>query len=141
MSTHVSAFDTTCQHTSEWLRDLAERMNWNGDQQRSYHAFRTVLHALRNRLPVDEAVAFAAQLPLLLRGMYYEGWRPSATPVKDRTKEAFLAHIDPDFADDGSDAAERAARAVFGVIASHVSEGEFRSITELLPRQLSGLWE
>jgi uncharacterized protein (DUF2267 family) len=141
MSTTVSAFDTTLQHTNEWLRDLGERMNWNDDRQRSYHAFRAVLHALRDRLPVDEAVALAAQLPLLLRGMYYEGWRPNATPVKDRTKEAFLSHIEPAFRDDLPNAAEGVTRAVFGVIASHVSGGEIEGIVKNLPRELHDLWD
>lgn len=141
MSTTISAFDTTLQHTHEWLRDLGERMNWNDDRQRSYHAFRAVLHALRDRLPVDEAVALVAQLPLLLRGMYYEGWRPSATPVKDRTKEAFLAHIEPAFRDDSPGVAERVTRAAFGVIGSHVSGGEIESVVKCRPPQLHDLWE
>jgi uncharacterized protein (DUF2267 family) len=31
-----------------------------------------VLHALRDRLTVEEASDLAAQLPMLIRGLYYE---------------------------------------------------------------------
>jgi uncharacterized protein (DUF2267 family) len=37
---------------------------------------------LRDRLTVEAAAHFAAQLPDLIRGVFYAGWDPSAVPVK-----------------------------------------------------------
>ena len=74
-------------HTANvWLKELAQELGWE-DRERVYHALRSVLHALRNRLTVDEAADLGAQLPLLIRGLYYEGWDPSSTAVKERRNE------------------------------------------------------
>src|SRR5439155_1429880 len=122
-ATGIPAFDSTIQTTNEWLNDLTDRMGWQ-ERYRAYHALRAVLHALRDRLPVDEAAAFGAQLPMLVRGFYYEGWHPHGKPRKERKKEEFLAHVAAAFGDDLTVDPEEVARSVFQVIAGHVSPGE-----------------
>src|SRR6516164_4209657 len=97
--TGLTAFDSTIQTTNIWLRDIQERLGWQA-RHRAYHALRAVLHALRDRLPVDQVAALGAQLPMLIRGFYYEGWHPAGTPTKHRRKEDFLAQIAADFRDD-----------------------------------------
>jgi len=54
---------------------------------------RAGLHALRDRLIPDEAVDLGAQLPMLVRGMHYEGWKPNATPSDD-DRQAFLERVE-----------------------------------------------
>ena len=85
-ATGIRAFDSTIQTTNVWLNDLVDRLGWQ-DKQRAYHALTAGLHALRDRLPVNEAVALGAQLPMLVRGFYYEGWHPHDKPTKERKKE------------------------------------------------------
>src|SRR2546430_2123067 len=96
----VSALESTMQTTHIWLNELLDLLQWPGDQHRAYLALRSVLHALRNRLPMDNAVSLAAQLPMLVRGFYYEGWDPHGMPVKERKQEEFLSHVQADFKDD-----------------------------------------
>ncbi|GAA1900837.1 DUF2267 domain-containing protein [Streptomyces sodiiphilus] len=75
-------------HTSHtWLNSVAEALGTT-DHQLAYRALRAWLHTFRDRLTVDVAANFAAQLPELLRGVYYEGWDPSTVPVK-YDREAF----------------------------------------------------
>jgi len=113
------------------------------DRQRAYHALRVVLHALRDRLSVEQAAALGAQLPMLIRGFYYEGWHPTGTPVKERKREDFLAHIAAAFRGEPGIDAEDIARAVFQVIAKHVTPGEIKHVKIALPGEirssLSGL--
>jgi uncharacterized protein (DUF2267 family) len=99
-----------------------------------------VLHALRDRLPVDQAAALAAQLPMLVRGFYYEGWHPPGKPVKERHKEEFLAHIAAAFQDDPDVDPERVARAVFQVVSKHVTSGEIEGVKRSLPTEFRSLW-
>ena len=99
-----------------------------------------VLHALRDRLPVDQAAALAAQLPMLVRGFYYEGWHPHGKPVKERHKEEFLAHIAAAFRDDPDVDPEQVARAVFQVLSKHVTSGEIDGVKRSLPTEIRALW-
>ena len=137
--TGVAAFDSTIQTTNVWLHDIMERLGWQ-DRHCAYHALRAVLHALRDRLPVDQAAALGAQLPMLVRGFYYEGWHPAGTPTKDRRREDFLAHIAAAFRDDPGIDPENVARAVFQAIAKHVTPGEIKHVKIALPSEIRSLW-
>jgi uncharacterized protein (DUF2267 family) len=99
-----------------------------------------VLHALRDRLPVDEAAALGAQLPMLVRGFYYEGWHPADKPVKERKKEEFLAHVAAALTGHPFETPEQVVRAVFGVIAKHVTPGEIEHVKLILPGERRALW-
>jgi uncharacterized protein (DUF2267 family) len=141
--TSLTPFESTLQTTNIWLSDIQERMGWGRDHHRAYQALRAVLHALRDRLPVDQVAALAAQLPMLVRGLYYEGWHPHGKPVKERHKEEFLAHIASVFRDDSYEsyiAPERVVQAVFAVLSKHVSRGEIESVKQSLPTEIRSLW-
>ena len=91
--TGYSSFNTTVDKTNRVLNEIEQACGWTKAQRnRSYAALRAVLHAVRDRLTVDASAQFAAQLPMLIRGMYYDGWNPSAVPVKT-DKEEFLARV------------------------------------------------
>jgi uncharacterized protein (DUF2267 family) len=98
-----------------------------------------VLHALRDRLSVDAVAALAAQLPLLLRGAYYEGWHPADKPLK-RHREPFLRHLAGSLCDCPPADSEKVAEAVFRVLARHVSAGEVESVKRALPGEFRSLW-
>ena len=136
--TSLAAFDSTLQTTNIWLNDIQDRLGV-GDHQRAYQALRAVLHALRDRLSVDQTAALAAQLPMLIRGFYYEGWHPHDKPLKERHKEEFLAHIAAAFRELEIDP-EEVARAVLQVLSKHVSAGEIASMKQSLPTELRSLW-
>ncbi|MEQ8836781.1 MAG: DUF2267 domain-containing protein, partial [Lacipirellulaceae bacterium] len=87
-----------------------------------------------------EPVDLATQLPMLVRGFFYEGWQPVEVPIQDRTKEQFLEHVREGYREDKFTDVERVTRAVFRVLAKHVSEGEVRDIRHCLPDSLQGLW-
>jgi len=135
----LTPFESTLQTTNVWLDDVLERLGWE-DRYRAYHALRAVLHALRDRLPVEQAAALAAQLPMLVRGFYYEGWHPHGKPVKERHKEEFLAHVAEAFREDPDVDPERVTRAVFQVLAKHITAGEIEGVKRSLPAELRDLW-
>ena len=84
----LKVFDETLQVTNSWLKDMMEMLHTD-DRQLAYRGLRAVLHALRDELEPEMAVHLAAQLPMLVRGFYYEGWKPSRTPTPNRHLDAF----------------------------------------------------
>ena len=143
MSTHnVETFDSTLQKTHIWINDVMGELDWKDEQHRAYLGLRTVLQALRDRLTIEESAQLAAQLPMLIRGFYYEGWNPTGKPVKERHKEEFLAHVADAFRRDeiGKVDPESMTRAVFRVIAKHVTPGEIEDVKLSLPAELRELW-
>jgi uncharacterized protein (DUF2267 family) len=134
----LKVFEHTIEITHTWLNDLQERLAWR-DRQRTYRALRAVLHALRDRLSVDDASHLAAQLPMLVRGFYYEGYHPAGKPLPERKKAEFLAHVKAEFADEGFET-ETVARAVFNVLAKHITPGEAEKVRQVLPEDIRSLW-
>jgi uncharacterized protein (DUF2267 family) len=135
----IETFSNTLQKTHEWLRELMLNLDWQ-DEHKAYLALRSVLHALRDRLTVEEAAQLGAQLPMLVRGFYYEGWNPTGKPVKERHQEQFLAHVKEDFRNDERDLPEKLVRAVFSLLSHHISGGEIKDVKHTLPAELRALW-
>jgi uncharacterized protein (DUF2267 family) len=138
-ATGLEAFDTTIQKTNSWLNDLMQVMDWS-DRHRAYLALRVTLHALRDRLTVEEVAQFGAQLPMLIRGFYYEGWDPTDKPQRERHKEQFLARIEQQFRGDTSIDPEEIVQVVFSVIANRVTIGEIENVKHILPSEIRELW-
>jgi uncharacterized protein (DUF2267 family) len=98
-----------------------------------------VLHALRDRLPLEEVVHLGAQLPLLLRGIYYEGWNPGPKLARDKNRQQFTARIQQEFRG-GNEDPEELARAVFTLLAERVTAGEIEDVKHVLPEEIRDLW-
>lgn len=138
-ATGLDVFDRTLQSTHIWLDDVMEELGWT-DRHKAYHALRVVLQGLRDHLPVNEAAHLSAQLPLLVRGVFFEGWHPAKVPIKERSQEEFLVHVTEAFLFDADVSSREVATAVFNVLAKHVDEGESRKIKAVLPQGLRSLW-
>jgi uncharacterized protein (DUF2267 family) len=86
----LETIETTRQKTHEWIARIVESMRM--EKRDAWKSLRSVLRTLRDRLPIDLGVHFEAQLPMLVRGLYYEGWEPSKVPIK-MSREGFLAAV------------------------------------------------
>ncbi|AUT02975.1 hypothetical protein CLI64_22630 [Nostoc sp. CENA543] len=138
--TGLDVFDTTVQNTIPWVNELCNKLGWE-NKHKVFQALRATLHALRDRLTIEEASHLGAQLPILLGGFYYENWRPGAAPIKDRTKDAFLQHIRDYFrTSDPNIDAETVVRAVFKLLSERVTRGEITDVINMMPPTLRELW-
>jgi uncharacterized protein (DUF2267 family) len=136
--TGLEVFDETVHKTNTWLKEIAQLLD--SDRHRAYQALRAVLHSLRDRLTINEAAQLGAQLPMLVRGIYYEAWRPTGKPEKVRSREEFLARVVAHFGKVPPVAPEDAVRAVFNVLEDHVAPGEIRDVKQVLPQDIRMLW-
>jgi uncharacterized protein (DUF2267 family) len=134
----VDVIDRSVEKTHIWLGDLAVELR-SEDRHYAYRVLRAFLHALRDHLPADEAASLAAQLPIFVRGVFYEGWSPSRTPARARDLDSFLASIASEAGLAGETEASIAAAAAYRVLTRHVSAGEIGSVLHELPGQLREL--
>jgi uncharacterized protein (DUF2267 family) len=138
-TTGLPVFDTTVQETNLWLKAVMEGLHTD-DRHLAYLALRATLHALRDRVGPENAVHLAAQLPMLVRGLYYEGWRMAASQTRERTRADFLEHVRAELPRGSAIDANLAARAVFAVMWQKLDVGEVGKVLDLLPEELKELW-
>jgi len=140
MADGFDVFDRTVQKSTEWIREVCGEMG-PPDMQKGYLALRAVLRTLRDRLTVDEAANLGAQLPLLIRGIYYDGYRPSRMPVKISTRDQFLTAV-KDCLGGAMPVvpSDEATAAVLTVLQKRITDGEITDIRNMMPQELQGLW-
>ncbi|RKN15359.1 DUF2267 domain-containing protein [Micromonospora musae] len=133
----ISAVESSLDKTNLILKDIESAYGWPKEQRnQSYAALRTVLHLLRDRMPVQESVEFAQQLPILVRGIYFDGWKPSDVPVK-LNREDFLYEVRQGFPYDVQGGTERVVQVVLDTLRRHVTQGEWEDVKDTMPRDLA----
>lgn len=135
----IRGFETTIQKTNEWIKDISEEIGCT-DREEAYLALSSTLHALRDRLMPEEAIDLGAQLPLLIRGIYYEGYTMSGKPLKIRSREDFVALVGRELRRNPEIDPEEAAEGVFAVLDRKISKGEMKDIKSQLPKDIKELW-
>jgi uncharacterized protein (DUF2267 family) len=136
-SGQLEILDRGAEKANVWLSEIATELE--GDRREAYRALRAYLHTLRDRLPAQQNAALAAQLPTMLRGIFYEGWQPSRTPLHYRDPVEFAERVRREAGLVGDTEAWFAIQAVAKVLRRHVSAGEIEGIVRSLPGSLQGL--
>jgi len=144
MSEHVtlSQLSRSTQETQEWINDLAEHRVFE-DQAQAYSYLRAVLHAIRDRLTVEEAAHFASQLPMMIRGFYYEGWRPTLAPndfdtadeLYERVRESLGGTATP-----SSVPVPDGTRAVLELLQGRCDPGQMDHVRDQMPAEIAALF-
>jgi uncharacterized protein (DUF2267 family) len=137
--TGLATFDTTLERTNHVLKEIERAYGWPKERRnQAYDALRAVLHAVRDRLPVEETAQLAAQLPMLVRGICYEGWDPSRVPVK-MDREAFLDRVRREFPFEIDGGIERLTQTVLAALRQHITDGEWEDVKANFPKDLAGV--
>jgi uncharacterized protein (DUF2267 family) len=141
MFTGIDVFDSTIQRTNSWLKELTIELN-SSDHRKTYLVLRSVLHALRDHLSADDAIYLGEQLPMLIRGLYFERWKPQGKPLPLRNRNDFFAVLSSYMASVGDTTTncERAALAVFRLLERKMSDGQIEDVEIVIPPVLLDLW-
>lgn len=120
-----------------------------GNPQDTSHAFRVtraVLHTLRDRISIEESMHIISNLPMILKGMYVDGWNINQKNRID-TLDQFLDQVrehspgDPGRDFGGKQTARNTVKAVLHVLRKYIDEGEIRHIKQQLPDGVSILFD
>ncbi|WP_149537485.1 DUF2267 domain-containing protein [Siccirubricoccus phaeus] len=137
-SAGLDVFDKTLQTTNIWLDEIMADLG--PDRQVAWHALGAVLRTLRDRVPLDLAAHLGAQLPLLVRGLYYDQWQPAGQPERARTLDEFLGRVGDGLRGIRPVNARDAAQAVFRTLTCHLDPGQTRKVIDALPEEVRALW-
>jgi uncharacterized protein (DUF2267 family) len=135
--TSFSSFKTTEDKTNRILREIEEIYGWPRERRnQSYAALRAVLHALRDRLPVNEAAQLSAQLPMLVRGIYYTGWNPSEVPIR-MNRDAFIRRVQASLPYEIQGGTEQLVKTVLQALRHYITDGEWEDVKSVMPKELA----
>jgi len=137
-TTGLDVFDKTLQTTNIWLDEVMQTVG--PDRKVAWHVLGAVLLTLRDRLPPELAAHLGAQLPLLVRGAYYDEFRPGHGPERLHTEDEFLAHVAKDFGGIRPVNVRTATGSVLGVLERHVAPGLAEKVKVALPAHIRALW-
>lgn len=135
----LEVIDHTVHITHEWINELAARLDWSS-RHNALRLLRTTLRIVRDHLLTDELAQFSAQLPLLVRGMLFEGWVPKRTPVRERSAEQFIREIEGQIGDTEEYRGSEDIKHVFELLNARLSVGEIEDVRACLPTEIRSFW-
>ena len=137
-TTHIRGLDHSVELTNIWLAELAAELG-SDSRPEAYRVLRAFLHTLRDRLTVQEAAELSAQLPMVIRGAFFQDWRPHQTPARYRNRDEFLGRFAREAGIEGESAVAFAAEAALRTFRRHVSDGEVTDVMSVLPEDVREL--
>ncbi|UWR21837.1 DUF2267 domain-containing protein [Sulfitobacter sp. S190] len=135
----LEVIDHTVHLTHEWINELARRLEY-ASHRTSLRLLRVVLHRIRDHLSVDEAAQLSAQLPVMIRGFFFEGWVPKVTPIKERRGEDFVSFIHKQMDQTRDFRGVADITCVFDLLNARISRGEIEDVRARLPEYLRAMW-
>lgn len=135
----LKVIDHSVQLTHEWINDMAGRLGWVSKRS-ALRLLRVTLHAIRDHLQVAEVAHLSAQLPLMIRGIYFDGWSPERTPFKDRHAYEFIGSISGSLDDTEEFRGREDIICVFDLLNARISAGEIEDVRANLPNEIRALW-
>jgi uncharacterized protein (DUF2267 family) len=137
-TTGLEVFDKTLHTTNQWLDEICAEIG--PDKHLAWHVLGAVLRSIRDELLIGQSAHLAAQLPLLIRGAYFDQYRPAAQPVAERSQEDFIARIREELAGCRPVRPDLAATAVMRTLNRHITEGQVKKARDALPKGIRALW-
>src|SRR6516162_9122960 len=137
-TTGLEVFDRTLHTTNLWLDEISAEIG--PDRHLAWHVLGSVLRSIRDEMQVEQSAHFAAQLPLIIRGAYYDQYRPAAQPAEHRTQDDFIARIRRDLDGARPIRPEQAIAAVMRTLNRHVTEGQVKKVRDALPKGVRSMW-
>lgn len=99
-----------------------------------------MLRALRDQLTVEQSLHLSAQFPILIRGIYFEGWHLGGGRNNARSVEEFTQHMTNYLPSPFPRDPKTTAEAVFDLLWKELDPGLTAKLIDELPIPLRSLW-
>lgn len=137
-TTILPLFDKSLQSTAIWLGEIQSEIG--PDRAFAWRVLSVVLQNLRDHLPLELSAHFGAQLPMIVRGTFYDRFDPTGLPKKADSAEEFLASVSDGLSGSRGIDPRDAVHAVFCVLDRHLSRGQIDKVIGALPHGIRAMW-
>lgn len=138
----VPILENNIHQTMDWIYAIEEACHWDVDnQKKAFAALRAVLHELRDLLPLETAARLSEQLPLVIRGIFFENWHPRFIPTQEIKKEDFLSAIAETLYPYTEVDVEETTRGVLQVLGEKLPFGELENIIQNMSKEIQELYK
>lgn len=140
-------FEKYAAEGNRLLKQVAERTGEPRNTARASRIVRTVLHGVRDAMMPGEAADVMSQLPLVVKGVFADGWKIGPHPKRFHSEQEFIDYLREsaggaaarDFGNDQE--LKSLVKEVIGVLEEdYWSEGQVRQIRQVLPEKLRTLF-
>jgi uncharacterized protein (DUF2267 family) len=143
LSVGISSLDRAVQIAILWLNDIQAELQWE-DREVVYKTAKAVLQTIRDRLPYEELFHFSTNLPIVFKGMLFDGYNPTeSAKYKAKTLQEFYEliqlHYDP--TRQNIIGAQEATFAVINTLFNKIGEGEMKKVADTMPQKLKPLFQ
>lgn len=138
-TTGLDVFDKTLHSTHVWLDEIMADLG--PDRRVAWKVLGSVLHAIRDGLQVDLAAHLGAQLPLLVRGLYYDQFHPARQPVDWHSPERLFEAVSDALSDIRPVDPQDAVASVFALLSRHLSAGQVGKVRQAMPHGIRAIWQ
>lgn len=134
---NTDVFESAIQASLSWIHEFGVALGQTHTAS-AYRCLRASLHAIRDRLPISDVVALGSQLPTLLRGAYFEGYRAARPSERARAGEPIDERLRCELAGVGA-SPEDVLCALLTLLGERVDASLVRRVREHLPEELRDL--
>ena len=139
-------FNQYATEGNTFLKDYSKFMNMKKEPEKAGRIFVSIMHALREIIPVEESLQLLAQLPMFLKGVYVNGWAVKKQKPKIKHMKEFIELVrqfdEPAAVNDfgyEDDLAEKYIDITFIYLRKYISLGEMEDIRDVLPKDLKSM--
>jgi len=140
------SFDKQYDEATHFVKSVAKRLGTPGDLEHAVRVLKSVFGVLRRRIIPDESLQLISKLPLLVKGIYVDGWNIYEPLSEANTLDEFLIEIKShspgrahlDFSN--VELAKKKIIAVFAMLKQFVYGGELADILQDVSREANEAW-
>ncbi|MGV8948126.1 MAG: DUF2267 domain-containing protein [Candidatus Paracaedibacter sp.] len=138
----VPILENNIHQTMDWIYAIEEACRWDEEnQKKAFTALRAVLHEIRDLLPLERAAQLSAQLPIVIRGIFFENWHPRYIPVQEIKKNDFLEAIAQSLYPYQDMNVEETTKGVLQVLGEKLPSGELENIIQYMSKEIQELYQ
>ena len=139
----ANTFEKDYREANHFIKALALQLGTPNDTDHALRILQSVFKELRRRIIPDESLHIISQLPLMLKGMYVDGWNINEPLSEAKTFHEFLNEIrdntgksdDPDFANE--ELARKKIMIVFKELKKYIPDNELDQLRDELPTDVA----